>query len=73
MKYRRFTGKKSVGLSYFSMEFIYEKQRSKNQFHSTFWLFFKTFENLKHDLTLRTLSSVYIHGLKRGCTHPIKS
>ena len=27
-------------------------------------LVFKTFETLNHDLILRTLSSVYIHGLK---------
>ena len=34
-----------------------------------FSLLFKTFENLNHDLTLRTLSSVYMHGLKGRCTH----
>ena len=52
------------------MKFIYEKQRLKNQFHLTF---FKTFENLNHDVTFRTLSYVYIHGLKGRCTHSIKS
>ena len=42
----------------------------RNQFHLTF---FKTFENLNHDLTFRTLSFVYMHGLKERYTHPIKS
>ena len=36
----------------------------KINFIRLFSLFLKTFENLNHDLTLRTLSSVYIHGLK---------
>ena len=40
-----------------------------------FILFIKNLENLNHDLTFPTLSSVYIHGLKGGggCTHPSKS
>ena len=38
----------------------------KINFIRLFSLFFKTFENFNHDLTLHTLSSVYIHGLKGG-------
>ena len=38
----------------------------KINFIRIFNLFFKTFENLNYDLTLRTLSSLYMHGSKRG-------
>ena len=38
-----------------------------------FSLFLKTFKNFNHDLTLRPLSFVYIHGLKGEYTHPMKS
>ena len=31
--------------------------------------FFITFEHLRHVLTLRTLSSLYINGLREGCAH----
>ena len=51
------------------MKFIYEITL-KNQFNSTFYPLFHDFENLSHVLTLHTLSSVYIHGLKEGCTRP---
>ena len=42
----------------------------KINFIRLFSLFFKTLENLNHDLTLRTLSSVYIYGLKGGMYTP---
>ena len=38
----------------------------KINFIRLFSPFFKTFENLNHELTLRTLSPVYMHGLKGG-------
>ena len=39
-----------------------ENNAQKINFLQLFSLFFKTFENLNHDLTFRTLSSVYIQG-----------
>ena len=39
----------------------YEKQ--------VFSHFFITFEHLRHVFTLRTLSPLYINGLREGCTH----